>query len=474
MSQIPDKAKLAADTIGAERLGILRTTGLLAIKLPSKRERVYDTLYWGKKLGADAHADVTWYIDGSQLFPRRRELSTLGFALAAVSGDGELLAWGWGAPPKWCDSASAAEAWALCTVLRHAAPQDRIVTDCLGLLKTARAGKAAATTAKKSLARTWNLITHHMDGRVDKLAMARRLTWMPAHQTPAAIGNALKSSGAPITASDWRANHLVDGLAKLAAGNEATTSQEARLVSSAEHLVRHCAGQLATATHNANNCIERYLDGKSEWKARTKRDSQEFPKTATKKLQPLKALTLAPVVPPAEPPPVESSDSDSQQHANRSQRSRTARLTAKKKEAAVKHQALQLIVSAKRLNQREAAVDQHRRQQLFKSSGLAASESEGHDWGSFLNLQEDPLTAETVAESQSAGAPQEAYLEGTCGQSTPSLQHAAFPLSCSQLEPVSRSSRVELVQRSSRDRPNRGSSKFTAASSRAAVNSLVG
>ena len=169
-SEIPEKAKLAADTIGAERLSILKTTGLLAIKLPSKRARVHDTLYWGKKLDANAQTDITWYIDGSQLFPRRRELSTLGFALAAVSGSGELLAWGWGTPPKWCDSASAAEAWALCTVLRHAAPQDRIIIDCLGLLKTASAGKAAATSAKKALARTWHLIAHHLDGRTDRLA----------------------------------------------------------------------------------------------------------------------------------------------------------------------------------------------------------------------------------------------------------------------------------------------------------------
>ena len=192
------------------------------------------------------------------------------------------------------------------------------------------------------------------------------------------------------------------------------------------------------------------------------------------------------MVPPAEPPAAESSDSDSQQHVNKAQRRRTARLTAKKKEATVKREALQLIVSAKHLNQREAAVDQHRRQQLYRNCSPAALTSKEHDWGSFLSLQEDPLTAETTAESYSpgdlraemakmAGPLEQAFHQTETGnRSTPSLQLAVFPFDCLQLESVSRSSRVELVQRSSRDRPTKGSSTFTAASSRAAVNSLMG
>ena len=119
---------------------MLRTTGLMALRLPARADRRHETMNWGKQLVQDGRQDVTWYIDGSQMLPRRRELSTLGFGVAAVGSDGELLAWGWGTPPKWCDSASAAEAWALCTVLQHGAAQDRIVTDCLGLLKTAERG----------------------------------------------------------------------------------------------------------------------------------------------------------------------------------------------------------------------------------------------------------------------------------------------------------------------------------------------
>ena len=106
---------------------------------------------------------------------------------------------------------------------------------------------------------------------------------MPAHQTPASIGNVLKSTGAPITAIDWRANHLVDGLAKIAAADGATTYQEASLVASAEHLVRHCAGQLAAATHAANNYQERYLDDKGAARSRTRRDSQDFPRSGSRK-----------------------------------------------------------------------------------------------------------------------------------------------------------------------------------------------
>ena len=86
------EAQLAADTIGESRMGTLRTTGLLALKLPAKQTKRYDTLQWGKQLPEGYEGQVTWYIDGSQLMPRRRALSSLGFGIAAVSREGDLLA----------------------------------------------------------------------------------------------------------------------------------------------------------------------------------------------------------------------------------------------------------------------------------------------------------------------------------------------------------------------------------------------
>ena len=102
-----------------------------------------------------SRTDVRGFIDGSMLCPKWRELSTLGFAVAVVADDGSLIAWGWGVPPVWCDSASAAEAWALAAVLSMTTGPTRIVTDCLGLLKTAEKGSAAANALSMKLARTW-------------------------------------------------------------------------------------------------------------------------------------------------------------------------------------------------------------------------------------------------------------------------------------------------------------------------------
>ena len=100
-SQPPNKAELIAKTIGERRRQLLRTTGLLTIRLPSMEPRKYDTLRWGLKPTADFPDDVVWYIDGSMLNPRRRELATCGFAIAAVGKDDTLWEWASGVPPAW-------------------------------------------------------------------------------------------------------------------------------------------------------------------------------------------------------------------------------------------------------------------------------------------------------------------------------------------------------------------------------------
>ena len=207
-----------------------------------------------------------------------------------------------------------------------------------------------------SLARTWTLIAHHLDDRLDQLFNARRLSWMPAHQPPSSVGNVLKSTGAPITAIDWRANHLVDGLAKLAATDGATTHEEARLFTSAEHLVRHCAGQLAAATYAANKYHEQFIDANGITKTRVKRDSQDFPKSGCRKLKPLLALSHVPSRSAQEEAESSSEDSDSEQPVSFRQGKRAARAFAKLRERGQKKAALDSIVFAKRLNHREAVL----------------------------------------------------------------------------------------------------------------------
>ena len=159
----------------------------------------------------------------------------------------------------------------------HALHPPEILTDCLGLLHTAEAGTAAATRGGKQLARTWAIISNHLDGNICQMMTEKRLCWMPAHQSVSAIGVACKSNGRPITSLEWRANRLVDAVAKNESIRGAAPQCTIDLITSAEALVRHSAAQMGTATHLANNhvVVTQLDDGTVVRK--TVRDAQEPP-----------------------------------------------------------------------------------------------------------------------------------------------------------------------------------------------------
>ena len=71
---------------------------------------------------------------------------------------------------------------------------------------------------------------------------------------------------------EWRANRLVDALAKTGAATVAPASETIELVTSAEALVRHRLAQLAQATHRANNHIVTILKEEGEWVTKVLRD----------------------------------------------------------------------------------------------------------------------------------------------------------------------------------------------------------
>ena len=277
-SPIPPKAKLAASRIGAARRELLDSTGLLTIKVPRLEPLEKDTFRWYSSPPDGTRSDLTWVIDGSALNTKWYTLATFGFAVVVYADDGELVAWGGGRPPAWIDSASAAEAWALATVTMHAHWEPKIITDCLGLLRTAEAGAAAATKSGKQLARTWAVIAANLDGDIAAMTSAKKLVWMPAHQGVGAIGTAIKSNGKPITSLEWRANRLVDAIAKFEASRGMAPQTTVDLLTSATALVRHAAAQVGSATFFANNQTEpcQLANGKTVLK--TIRDVQEAPK----------------------------------------------------------------------------------------------------------------------------------------------------------------------------------------------------
>ena len=76
---------------------------------------------------------------------------------------------------------------------------------------------------------------------------------MPAHGAIHTIGNVTKSNGAAITSIDWRANRLVDALAKLAAACHQVPDSATRLLEAGAKAVEHCAGLVGVTAFAANH-----------------------------------------------------------------------------------------------------------------------------------------------------------------------------------------------------------------------------
>ncbi len=70
---------------------------------------------------------------------------------------------------------------------------------------------------------------------------------------------------------DWRANRLVDALAKNGAATIAHPEDTIKLIKSAEALVKHRLAQLAQATHRVNNHVVTTIDDDGVWVTKTLR-----------------------------------------------------------------------------------------------------------------------------------------------------------------------------------------------------------
>eukprot|EP00973_Karenia_brevis_P034718 4790364-Karenia_brevis.AAC.1 len=148
-------------------------------------------------------------------------------------------------------------------------------TDCRSLLDTASGGVARATMANKQLARVWSQIGAAVDGDLASLVASGALVWMPAHQSISAIGVRTLSNGKELSAVDWRANRLVDSLAKKAAGANRAPSAALNLLDSATHAVKHAATLLGLVTHAANNHKEQVVAPDGKITTIIRRDAQQ-------------------------------------------------------------------------------------------------------------------------------------------------------------------------------------------------------
>ena len=118
---------------------------------------------------------------------------------------------------------------------------------------------------------------------------------MPAHQTLRAVGEIKLSNGLRLTSVDWRANRLVDALAKRAAMEVQEPRHALELVASGDAAALHAAALLGCVTHAANNHVVSVVEPDGSTIVRTMRDA--VPKPANKKRANVAAARGAPVQP---------------------------------------------------------------------------------------------------------------------------------------------------------------------------------
>ena len=259
--------------LGPERLHLLRTRALLAVRVPAPVVADDAMARWRSEVPDLTRSDLVFYTDGSFLHSRYREFSTAGCAVVIVSSDGVLVGVVEARLPSRVGTASEAEARALLLAVTRCPFMPFVITDCQSLLTTAQGGLASATAANRPMAGVWTLIGSALDGDTAAAVNQGRLVWMPAHLTRATAGAMRKSDGSPVSVVDWRANRLADAVAKSAAGAPLSTTHAVRCLKSAGDAHRHEAAVLGAVTCAANTHRVQIITASGNSTTVVKRDS---------------------------------------------------------------------------------------------------------------------------------------------------------------------------------------------------------
>ena len=113
----PESGRLLLARIGEYRANLLRTRGLLALRIPRPPQQVETGIKWFTDPPDHTRNDLRWYTDGSMKFGPIWELRRTGCAMVVVSTSGDLVAFGNAVPAPWVRTAAAAELWAVMLVL---------------------------------------------------------------------------------------------------------------------------------------------------------------------------------------------------------------------------------------------------------------------------------------------------------------------------------------------------------------------
>ena len=86
--------------------------------------------------------------------------------------------------------------------------------------------------------------------------LRRGMCCMRAHGAAHTICVAVKSDGVPVSALDWRANRLIDALAKAATSDSRISAGAIRLVGNADAAAEYVAGLAGATARAANTCVQ--------------------------------------------------------------------------------------------------------------------------------------------------------------------------------------------------------------------------
>ena len=107
-SEPPTKARLALCAVSPVRRAMLRKHGILLLKVPAPPRTEQGYFKWLTAPPDTTAVGHKWYTDGSSSDPSAPATTAIGFALVVTSVTGDLVAFGWGVPPRFVlDSAAA-------------------------------------------------------------------------------------------------------------------------------------------------------------------------------------------------------------------------------------------------------------------------------------------------------------------------------------------------------------------------------
>ena len=232
---------------------LLQTRGLLEVKVRVPLHMDKDGFTWLKGDVDSLPGDAHWFIDGSLFEGGFKQFRCTGFAVVVVGRNGDLLAYGRGVPPGWIEDAAAAEAWAYQVIMSLLPTSPSVVTDCLNIVQTMKKGMKSDLGEKSPLARICQMVYLANDSADLSEEQLRELVWMPAHGSIASVGVATMSDGNKVSILQWRANRLVDLLAKSAAKPFRIHEKTRATLQDACDSLEFSLGMLGVATYAANN-----------------------------------------------------------------------------------------------------------------------------------------------------------------------------------------------------------------------------